>query len=53
METISQYLDMGGHGGFIWPAYIIVTVVMVGMMVSSRRALKNAHDELKTLEAEE
>ncbi|MDA0306331.1 MAG: heme exporter protein CcmD [Proteobacteria bacterium] len=49
METISQYLNMGGHGGFIWPAYIIVFVVMVALMIVSRRSLKNAQEELETL----
>ena len=49
METISAYLDMGGHGGFIWPAYAIVTVVMAGLMMVSRRALKTAEDALKAL----
>ena len=50
METISAYLDMGGHGGFIWPAYAIVTVVMVGLMIVSRRSLKAAEETLKMLE---
>jgi len=53
METISQYFNMGGHGGFIWPAYIIVFGVMVALMIVSRRSLKNAQEELKTLETEE
>ena len=53
METISAYLDMGGHGGFIWPAYAIVTVVMVGLMIVSRRSLKAAEETLKKLENEQ
>ncbi|MEE8352636.1 MAG: heme exporter protein CcmD [Rhodospirillales bacterium] len=53
METISQYLNMGGHGGFIWPAYIIVFVVMVALMIVSRRSLNNARDTLERLESEQ
>ena len=53
VDAITQYLNMGGHGGFIWPAYAIVTVVMAGLMVISRRSLKAAEDELKNLSGEE
>ncbi len=53
METISQYLNMGGHGGFIWPAYAIVTVVLAGLMIVSRRSLKTAEETLKKLEGKQ
>ena len=52
MDAISQYLNMGGHGGFIWPAYGIVTVVMVGLVMISRRSLKAARDTLEKLGGE-
>ena len=29
MTGLSEFLDMGGYGHFIWPSYAVVAVVMV------------------------
>ena len=39
---MTAFFEMGGYAGFIWPAYGAVTVVLVGLMALSRRALKTA-----------
>lgn len=48
MDAVSQFLDMGGYAGFVWPAYGIAAIVLVGLLVISRRELKAAE---KTLDA--
>ncbi len=45
------FFEMGGYAGFIWPAYGAAAVVLVGLMVLSRRALKAAETELAALDA--
>ena len=47
---MTAFFEMGGYAGFIWPAYGAVTVVLVGLMALSRRALKAAETELAALD---
>jgi len=47
---MTAFFEKGGYAGFIWPAYGAVTVVLVGLMVLSRRALKAAETELAALD---
>jgi heme exporter protein D len=43
------FFDMGGYGGFVWPAYAIVAFVMVGLWIMSRRFQRTSSDELAAL----
>ncbi len=45
-SSISDFLAMGGHAGFIWPAFAIGFAVLGGLGVLSRRALGAAESEL-------
>ncbi len=49
MDGLTAFLDMGGYGHFVWPAYGIVCVVLVGLMIDSRRSLKSAEAALAAL----
>ena len=42
---------MGGYGHFVWPSYAVVAVVMVGLYIFSRRALRAAQRGLDALDA--
>ncbi len=46
MDGLTAFLDMGGYGHFVWPADGIVCVVLVGLMIDSRRSLKSAEAAL-------
>ena len=46
---MAAFFDMGGYGGFVWPAYAIVAFVMVGLWIMSRRLQRTSSDELATL----
>lgn len=30
-----EFIDMGGYAAFIWPAYAVAVVVMVGLVLQS------------------
>ena len=47
-----EVLPMGGYGEYVWPAYIIAGVALLGVAVVSLRALKRAQARLKELQAQ-
>jgi len=49
MDGLTTFLDMGGYGQFVWPAYGVVAVVLVGLFIDSRRSLKSAETKLAAL----
>ncbi len=51
MEAISSFFAMGGHAGFVWPAYGVAVVVLGGLVWSSVRALRAREADLKAIEA--
>lgn len=51
MADISDFLAMGGHAGFIWPAWTVAVVVLTGLIVQSLRTLRAREAELAVLEA--
>lgn len=42
---------MGGYGAFVWPAYGVAAVVMLGLLATSLRASRANRRELAELEA--
>jgi len=51
MDRIASFFEMGGYAPYVWPAYAIAFVVMVGFLVTSLRTLKSRRATLKALEA--
>ncbi len=51
MTGLSEFLEMGGYGHFIWPSYTVVAIVMVGLLMFSRRELQSALRDLDALDA--
>ena len=52
MTKISEFLDMGGYAGFVWPSYGAVIGVLAVLLWLSLRGLKAAERELAQLEGE-
>ncbi|MDO8605545.1 MAG: heme exporter protein CcmD [Phaeospirillum sp.] len=50
METISGVLQMGGYGGYVWPAYGVSAVVLVLVLVASLISARHAEAELEQLQ---
>ena len=51
MSGIADFIAMGGHAGFIWTAYGVVTAVLAALAIASRRALRARQREIEALEA--
>ena len=51
MQEIGTFLQMGGHGVFIWPAFALTVVIMAGLAVSTLRELRERQKTLRELEA--
>ena len=43
---------MGGHGAYIWPAYAITTIVIVGILIQTLRTMWQRELKLKILRQE-
>jgi heme exporter protein D len=43
---------MGGYGAYIWPSYGIAAAVMLGLLLTSLRAMRARRRELAVLEGE-
>jgi len=51
MDTIANYLGMGGYAGFVWPAFGIALAVLAGFVIASLRTLRARQATLKSLQA--
>ena len=51
MQSISDYLAMGGYAGFVWPAYGAAVLILIGLVVMSRKELCARQAEVAALEA--
>tara|TARA_R110002110_G_scaffold60713_25_gene170855 strand:- start:545 stop:727 length:183 start_codon:yes stop_codon:yes gene_type:complete len=47
---MSDFLDMGGYGGFVWPSYLITLVILGGFTLSSWLGMRRQETELKSLQ---
>ncbi|NQW01735.1 MAG: heme exporter protein CcmD [Rhodospirillales bacterium] len=50
MDGFASYLNMGGHGGFIWSAYGMVFIVLLGLWLISRRYVRLSKAQLDHLD---
>ena len=49
MNTLTQFLAMGGYAAFVWPALAIAAGVMIGLLLQSIRSLRAREGELAKL----
>jgi len=49
IEAIQNYLAMGGYAAFVWPAYALAAIVLIGLLAGSLRQLRKAEAELAAL----
>lgn len=47
---MAEFFAMGGYAGYVWSAYGVAAVVLVGLLVFSLRGLKAREAQLKALE---
>ena len=49
MDDLIRFLDMGGYGRFIWPAYGMTILAMIALAAGSLCALRRRRREFATL----
>ena len=49
---MSDFFHMGGHGVYIWLAYLIATVVVVGILVQTITTMRQRERQLAELRRE-
>lgn len=45
-----EFFNMDGYGVFIWPSYVIVFVVLIGLGIQSRKWLANLEKAVQDLQ---
>jgi heme exporter protein D len=48
---MSEYLAMGGYGAFIWPAYGVAAILMVGVLILSWKSMRQREALVEVLRA--
>ena len=51
MSNWAEFFAMGGYGIYVWPSFVIVTVVMVGLAFQSWFDLRTQKKLIAELEA--
>jgi heme exporter protein D len=52
MDSVSAFFDMGGYARYVWPAYGLVGVVTIALLVTSLRTLRIRERALAALQQE-
>lgn len=50
---MAAFFNMDGYGLFIWPSYVIVFVVLIGLGIQSRKWLANLEKAVQDLKSED
>ena len=50
--SLSAFLEMGGYGAYVWPAFALTAAVLVGLLVASVRSLRAREKDLTRLRTE-
>jgi heme exporter protein D len=51
MSTLSDYLHMGGYAFYVWGAYGLAAIILVGLLLVSWRGLRVREAEITRLQA--
>ncbi len=47
---MQDFFDMGGYAAYVWPAYAVAAVVLVGLLAVSVAGLRRRQTELAKLD---
>ena len=50
MSALTEYFSMGGDGRFIWSAYAVAGVILIGLLAASVSGFRARRSELKALQ---
>ncbi len=49
MEQVQTFLAMGGYGIFVWPAFALTAVILIGLLVTTLHRLHALQNDLSRL----
>ncbi len=49
---MNSFFAMGGYAAYVWPAYGLAAVVLIGLWVASVRSLRAREREIEAAEAD-
>ena len=49
---MNEFFAMGGYAAFVWPAYGIAALVLIGLWLASVRGLRARQADIERAEAE-
>ena len=52
MQSLADFFAMGGYAGFVWPAYGIAALVLVGLLGVSWHQLRQAREMLRRYDSQ-
>jgi heme exporter protein D len=50
MDAVNAFFAMGGYAAFIWPAFALTAVIMLGLLLQSRRQWRAQEAALEALQ---
>jgi heme exporter protein D len=50
---MAKFFEMGGYAIYVWPAFAVAALVMIGLLVTSLRTLRAREAVLRQLESAE
>ena len=53
MDRVATFLAMGGYAAYVWPAFAVALIVMLGLLVQSLATYRKRQRELALLESDE
>lgn len=45
--SLGEFIAMGGYGAFVWPAYAVTFIVLIGNVLAARRSHRRALEEAR------
>ncbi len=52
MDGIRAFFEMDGYGIYVWPAFAVTAIVLIGLLLASLRSLPDTHEILEDLQGE-
>ncbi len=51
MDKVATFFAMGGYAAYVWPAFAITAIVMIGLLIETLHTLHRRERELAELES--
>jgi len=48
-----EFLAMGGHAAFVWPAFAITAIVLIGLLILSLRGVRIREARLDAMKSKD